>query len=95
VNHLLEFSTRVFLHCGVPKDDAEQAAEVLVAADLWGIDTHGIARLRNYYETLVRGVANPRPNIRIIRQMPACAALDGDNGLGLIVGPKRPSQNDK
>jgi L-2-hydroxycarboxylate dehydrogenase (NAD+) len=88
VNHLLEFSTRVFLHCGVPKDDAEQAAEVLVAADLWGIDTHGVARLRNYYETLARGFANPRPNIRIIRQMPACAALDGDNGLGLVVGPK-------
>jgi LDH2 family malate/lactate/ureidoglycolate dehydrogenase len=88
VNHLLEFSTRVFLHCGVPPGDAEQAAEVLVTADSWGIETHGVARLRNYYEMLVRGFANPRPHIQVIRQLPACAALDGDNGLGLVVGPK-------
>jgi L-2-hydroxycarboxylate dehydrogenase (NAD+) len=53
-----------------------------------GIETHGVARLRSYYETLVCGLANPRPKIQVIRQLPACAALDGDNGLGLIVGPK-------
>ena len=87
VNHLLEFSTRIFLHCGVPPEDAKQAAEVLVTADSWGIETHGVARLRNYYEMLVRGFANPRPHIQVIRQLPACAALDGDNGLGLVVGP--------
>jgi L-2-hydroxycarboxylate dehydrogenase (NAD+) len=88
VDHLLEFSKRVFLHCGLSAEDAGQAAEVLVTADSWGIETHGVARLRSYYETLVRGFANPRPNIQVIRQLPACAALDGDNGLGLIVGPK-------
>jgi LDH2 family malate/lactate/ureidoglycolate dehydrogenase len=88
LDHLLEFSTRVFLHCGVPAEDARQAAETLVTADSWGIDTHGVARLRSYYEMLARGFANPRPNIQIIRQLPACATLDGDNGLGLVVGPK-------
>jgi L-2-hydroxycarboxylate dehydrogenase (NAD+) len=88
IDHLQEFSERVFLHCGVSADDAKLAAEVLVTADLWGIETHGVARLHSYYETLARGFANPRPNIKVIREMPACAALDGDNGLGLIVGPK-------
>jgi L-2-hydroxycarboxylate dehydrogenase (NAD+) len=88
VDQLLEFSRRIFLHCNLPAEDAAQAAEVLVTADSWGIDTHGVARLRNYYEMITRGISNPRPNIQIIRQLPACAALDGDNGLGLVVGPK-------
>ncbi|HKX31542.1 MAG TPA: Ldh family oxidoreductase [Blastocatellia bacterium] len=88
IDRLLEFATRVFLYSGVAAEDAPQAAEVLVTADAWGIDTHGVARLRGYYETMKRGLVNPRPNLRVVREMPACATLDGDNGLGLIVGPK-------
>lgn len=84
---LREFATRVFLHCDVPKAAAEQAADVLLTADLWGIDSHGVARLRSYYEMLERGRVNPRPNIKIVRQLPSTATLDGDNGLGLLIGP--------
>ena len=42
IEALREFSTRVFRHFGVPKDDALQAAQVLAAADLRGIDSHGV-----------------------------------------------------
>jgi len=88
VEHLREFSSRVFERCGVLKADADVAADVLITADLWGIDTHGVARLNSYYEMLTYGHANPRPNIKIIRELPGTANVDGDNGLGLIVGPK-------
>jgi L-2-hydroxycarboxylate dehydrogenase (NAD+) len=88
VERLREFSSRVFQQCGVLRADADQAADILTTADLWGIDTHGVARLSSYYEMLTRGYANPRPNVRIIRELPGTANLDGDNGLGLIVGPK-------
>jgi L-2-hydroxycarboxylate dehydrogenase (NAD+) len=88
IEHLREFSSQVFEGCGVRKADADVAADVLTTADLWGIDTHGVARLKGYYEMLTRGRINPRPNIKIIREMPAAASVDGDNGLGLIVGPK-------
>ena len=86
--HLREFTTRVFRHCDVPKTEACQAADVLSTADLWGIETHGVARLRAYYEMLAQGHINPRPQIRIVRELPATATIDGDNGLGLVVGPK-------
>ncbi|HEV2736347.1 MAG TPA: Ldh family oxidoreductase [Longimicrobiaceae bacterium] len=85
---LREFSTRVFRWRGVPEDDARLAADVLATADLRGIDTHGVARLAQYVEMFERGWINPRPEIRIVRETPSTATVDGDNGLGLVVGPR-------
>ncbi len=88
IERLREFSTRVFRHFGVPEADARQAAEVLAASDLRGIDSHGVARLHSYFDMLTLGRINPRPRIEIVRQLPGTATVDGDNGLGLVVGPK-------
>jgi L-2-hydroxycarboxylate dehydrogenase (NAD+) len=84
---LREFSTRVFLHFGVSREDAGQAADVLVCADLRGIDSHGVARLHSYFDLLSVGRINPRAQIKILRSTPSTATVDGDNGLGLVVGP--------
>lgn len=88
VEQLHEFCSRVFVHCGVPAADARQAADVLAASDLRGIDSHGIARLPTYFDMFQQGRANPRPNVRVVRELAATATLDGDNGMGLVVGPK-------
>jgi LDH2 family malate/lactate/ureidoglycolate dehydrogenase len=85
---LREFSTRIFLHFGVPKADAEQAADVLASADLRGIDSHGVARLTSYFDLLSEGLINPTPKIKILRSTLSTATVDGDNGLGLVVGPQ-------
>ncbi len=85
---LRDFSTRIFLHFGVPKADAEQAADVLASADLRGIDSHGVARLTSYFELLNEGLINPTPKIKILRSTASTATIDGDNGLGLVVGPQ-------
>jgi len=85
---LQEFSSRVFESFGVPGQEAELAAEVLALSDLRGIDTHGIARLFSYYGLLKDGRINPRPNVSIVRESPSTATVDGDNGLGLVVGPR-------
>jgi LDH2 family malate/lactate/ureidoglycolate dehydrogenase len=87
IEALRDFSKRVFLHFGVPKEDAAQAAEVLASADLRGIDSHGVARLHTYFDMLDLGHINPRPEIAVLRSTPSTATLDGDNGLGLVVGP--------
>lgn len=87
VDQLSEFVARVFQHCGVPPADARRAAEVLTSADLRGIDSHGVARLHFYVEMLQNGRLNPRPNIQVARSSPSTATVDGDNGLGLVVGP--------
>ena len=88
IDVLREFSTRIFLHFGVPKADAAQAADVLASADLRGIDSHGVARLTSYFDLLSEGLINPTPKIKILRSTPSTATLDGDNGLGLVVGPQ-------
>jgi L-2-hydroxycarboxylate dehydrogenase (NAD+) len=88
IERLREFSTRVFIACGVPDDDARVAADVLASADLRGIDTHGVARLAQYVEMFRQGRINPRPDIRVVRESPSTATVDGDNGLGLVVGPR-------
>ena len=88
IEALREFSTRVFLHLGVPKDDAMQAADVLASADLRGIDSHGVARLHSYFDLLSEGMINPKPRIIAVRSTMSTATVDGDNGLGLVVGPQ-------
>ncbi|HUG52841.1 MAG TPA: Ldh family oxidoreductase [Vicinamibacteria bacterium] len=84
---LHEFCAGVLRHLGVPEAEARLAADVLSAADRRGIDSHGVARLRTYYDLLSVGRINPRPRPRIVRETPSTATVDGDNGLGLVVGP--------
>jgi len=87
-DYLRDFTERVFVSFGVPLGDAAVAAEVLSKADLRGIDSHGIARLRTYVDMFTIGRINPRPNVRVIRERKSVATVDGDSGLGLVVGPR-------
>ena len=87
-DYLRDFTTEVFKHFGVPQADAEQAADVLIRSDLRGIDSHGVARLHTYFEMLELGRINPTPKIKIVREKASVATIDGDNGLGLVIGPK-------
>ncbi len=88
IEQLTEFSTRTFLHFSVPETDARRAAEVLATSDLRGIESHGVARLHTYFDMLSLGRINPRPQIKIVRESASTATVDGDNGLGLVVGPQ-------
>ncbi len=85
---LIEFSKQVFIHFGIPANDAETAAEVLGLSDLRGIDSHGVARLHTYFEMLTLKRINPTPKIKIVRERKSACTVDGDNGLGLVVGPQ-------
>lgn len=66
---------------------AEQATDVLLAADLRGIDSHGVARLSSYIRLWENDRINPTPEIAVVHETPSTALLDGDRGLGLVVGP--------
>ena len=85
---LREFSQKTFEFFDVPKEDAKLASEVLSMSDIRGIDSHGVARLHTYFDMLENKRINPKPNIKIIRESLSTATVDGDNGLGLVVGPK-------
>jgi L-2-hydroxycarboxylate dehydrogenase (NAD+) len=86
---LIDFTARVFSRLGMDPADARLAGEILVDADLMGIDSHGIAHLPahfSYAPAIKEGRVKPRPNIRVVRETPATALIDGDTGLGLITG---------
>jgi LDH2 family malate/lactate/ureidoglycolate dehydrogenase len=86
--YLREFTVRVFRSFGLSPADAAQAADVLAKADIRGIDSHGVARLRTYVDMFTIGRINPKPNIKIVRDKKSVATVDGDSGLGLVVGPR-------
>ena len=85
---LTNFCRDVFGRLKVPPEDARTAAEVLVAADLRGIDSHGVARLRRYVRGLKEGVIFPDPGLQIIHETPVSALLNGGAGLGQIAGSR-------
>ena len=87
-SYLQDFTAQVFLHFGISKNDSVLASEVLSLADVRGIDSHGVARLHTYFEMLTLGRINTHPAVKIIRERKSVCTVDGDNGLGLIVGPK-------
>ena len=80
---LAAFCQRLLQGVGIAEEDARIAADVLVAADLRGIDSHGVARMRAFYIDGVRnGMIVPRPQRRVVADMPATAVLDAGSGLG-------------
>ena len=86
---LRQVTSALFERHGVPSPDARIAADVLVSADLRGVDTHGVSNmLRTYLSDFKAGVINPTPQVHVIRETPATANLHSDNGLGVVVTPK-------
>ena len=84
---LHQFALSIFKTMGCSEADAILATEVLLSADLRGIDSHGIARLVGYVRLWEVGRINPTPNIHIVYETPSTAVVDGDKGLGLVVAP--------
>ena len=84
---LIDITTQVFLAIGCSEAHAASAAEVLVAADLRGIDSHGVARLSGYVRLWEAKRVNARPVVRLVHETPSTGVIDGDEGLGLVVAP--------
>ena len=83
---LRRFTTQVFTRHGLPAGDARQIGNDLVEANLRGIDSHGVVRIPIYAERLRRKTVNPRPDIRVERMTAVAAHVDGDDGMGFVVG---------
>ena len=83
-----QFEINTFKYFGICDKDCETASQVLCSSDIRGIDSHGIARLYMYFRLLcIPNAININPKIKIIHEMRSVCTMDGDNGLGLVVGP--------
>jgi LDH2 family malate/lactate/ureidoglycolate dehydrogenase len=89
VDKLRAATEAVFMKCGVPRKEAELGADVLMFADVKGVDTHGVSNmLRAYVTQYNAGTINPDPHMHIVHESPSTAVIDGDKGLGLMIAPK-------
>jgi LDH2 family malate/lactate/ureidoglycolate dehydrogenase len=77
-------ATAIFAGLGMSSEDAGRAADVLLYADVRGIDSHGVSNMFPYYATWFRsGLLDPRAAPRVVREAPAVATVDDRRGLGL------------
>ena len=82
---LKEFTKEIFIRVGMPPKDAEIEAELLIWANLRGVDSHGVLRIPSYVDNADKGVMNPKPNIRIEKETPATLLIEADRAFGPVV----------
>jgi len=85
---LLAYSCAVLERLDVPREDAREVAECLLQAELRDVDSHGLIRLPVYAKRLQAKVVKARPAVCVERPYAAVALVDGDNGLGPVVGTR-------
>lgn len=85
---LFDYTCRVLGRLDVPSEDAREVAACLIKAELRGVDSHGLVRLPVYARRVRAGAVKARPEIRLFPSTAAAALLDGDNGLGPVVGAR-------
>lgn len=83
---LLQFCINIFIKTGLSKEHAFTIADSLIFANLRGIDSHGVIRLPSYILRLERGGSKIKPNIKLLKDRAALALIDGDSGMGQVVG---------
>ena len=84
-DQLRDFGSRIFKGLGVPAVDAELVSDLLVEANLTGFDSHGVIRIPIYARGIKMGAVKPGAEIKIIRETPSTAAIDGGWNLGQVV----------
>ncbi|NCA82578.1 MAG: Ldh family oxidoreductase [Opitutae bacterium] len=88
-NLMEHFMRDVFIGLGAPKAEAALCANVLIAADQLGFDSHGVSRLKPiYYDRIQQGLQLAKTRIRVVKDSAATAVLDGGNGMGHVVAHK-------
>lgn len=85
---LRTFITELFMKVSVRPDDALVVADLLVDTELRGVVSHGVAKVKWYVEACREGRYNPQPTIEVLRETPVIATLNGDGGLGMLVGKR-------
>lgn len=84
---LKPFMVDVFKGMGVPEDEAEICAEVLIEADRRGIDSHGVGRLKTiYYNRVMKDkIQSARTDLKVLKDRKATAMVDGNQGMGMVI----------
>jgi len=86
VDELRRFIEITFKKLDVSEEDAEICADILITSDLRGIESHGIGRLRMYVDRIKSGQIEKKSDFEIIKESPTTAVIDGNHGIGMVIG---------
>ena len=89
-DYLFDFTRNVFKKMGCSDHDAHITAKVFLAAELRGLASHGMIRIKDYYQLWKANRINIKPNIRIIHETPSTAVVDGDGAIGMVAAELLP-----
>jgi len=81
---LRRFARDVFVRAGMPEADAATVADVLVWADLRGVDSHGVSRITMYLRLIDDGDMNLTPSIKIGTETAASVLIEADRAAGPV-----------
>lgn len=73
---------------GCSEPDAQVIAEVFMAAEIRDHASHGMIRIKDYYELWKAGRVNVTPEVKIVHESPSTAVVDGDNAVGMVAARK-------
>ncbi|HEY75339.1 MAG TPA: Ldh family oxidoreductase [Thermoflexia bacterium] len=79
------FMLDVFRALGVPEEDARICTDVLITADLRGIESHGVGRLKYYYDRIKAGVQFTQTHFEVVKETETTALVDGHHGMGHVI----------
>jgi L-2-hydroxycarboxylate dehydrogenase (NAD+) len=86
---LKRFMKDAFVAIGIPEEDAELCAEVLITSDKRGIDSHGVGRFKRIYIDRIKdGILNTKTDFEVVKESSTTAVVDGHNGMGMVVGTR-------
>jgi len=86
VKTLYNFMQDVFIGLKVPKKDAKICTDVLISSDLRGIESHGVQRLKMYYDRITAEIQKPVTSFKIIKESETTALVDAGHGMGHVAG---------
>jgi LDH2 family malate/lactate/ureidoglycolate dehydrogenase len=82
--YLFQFISDVFGKMGCNREDSEKTAKVFLAAELRGLPSHGMIRIKDYFQLWEAKRINTNPDIRVVHETPSTAVVDGDGAVGMI-----------
>ena len=87
-DRLREICKEILKGFGATEDEADAVARIMVEANLRGHDSHGVIQLPRYIREVREGVIRPGARVRVVKETPCTAVVDGGNSFGHYIGEK-------
>ncbi|MBQ0001226.1 MAG: Ldh family oxidoreductase [Clostridiales bacterium] len=88
VDETRAFCEEVYVRHGFTREEAQRIVDVILMADLYGFESHGVQRMIRYHNSIIRGHVDPKAEMDIIFETPVSAVIDGNKTMGQITASK-------